>query len=431
MSERPETPLLFTPLKLREVELPNRVVISPMCQYSAVDGLANDWHFQHLGRFAGAGLVFTEATAVEARGRITHGDLGIWSDEHAQALRRITRYLKDMGAVPGIQLAHAGRKASSRRPWDGGAPLDDSDAEAGEPPWEPVAPSAVPLAEGAAPPRALDADGITAVVDAWGSAALRAHEAGFDVVEIHAAHGYLLHQFLSAVSNRREDAWGGTLAGRMRLPLQVAERVRRVWPPEKPVFLRLSASDEGDPSWTLDEVAVFVGELQKRGIDVIDCSSGGIGAQGFAIRGRRVPGFQVGLAEEIRRRTGARTMGVGLITGARQAEDNRGVLTGIIIVEAFRNAIKSAGMPLDGKKVRNGFRMIKLDGKRLKELGAEGLLPELVFSATYHGGIEPQLFQRWDGKNWTTISDWIPPYEDVVRAEIKRAAAEYKKQTRQ
>ncbi|MCY4396443.1 MAG: NADH:flavin oxidoreductase/NADH oxidase [Rhodospirillaceae bacterium] len=321
MSERPETPLLFTPLKLREVELPNRVAISPMCQYSANGGLANDWHFQHLGRFAGAGLVFTEATAVEARGRITFGDLGIWSDDHAEALRRITRYLKDRGAVPGIQLAHAGRKASARRPWDGGAPLDDSDAEASEPPWQTVAPSALPPFDGAGPPHALDAEEIAAVVEAWASAALRAHQAGFEVVEIHAAHGYLLHQFLSAVSNRRDDAWGGALEGRMRFPLLVAERVRRVWPREKPVFLRLSASDEGDPSWTMDEVAVFVGELQKRGIDVIDCSSGGIGAQGFAIRGRRVPGFQVGLAEEIRRRTGVRTMGVGLITGARQAED--------------------------------------------------------------------------------------------------------------
>ena len=321
MSESAATPLLFTPLELRGIELPNRVVISPMCQYSATGGLANDWHFQHLGRFAGAGLVFTEATAVEERGRITHGDLGIWSDGHADALRRITRYLKDRGAVPGIQLAHAGRKASSRRPWDGGAPLDDSAAAVGEPLWETVAPSAVPLSDGDRPPHALDARETAAIVDAWGSAALRAHEAGFDVVEIHAAHGYLLHQFLSAVSNRRDDAYGGAFENRMRLPLQVAERVRRVWPPEKPVFLRLSASDEGDPSWSMDEVAVFVGELQKLGVDVIDCSSGGIGAQGFAIRGRRVPGFQVGLAAEVRRRTGARTMGVGLITGARQAED--------------------------------------------------------------------------------------------------------------
>ena len=321
MSESAATPLLFTPLELRGIELPNRVVISPMCQYSATGGLADDWHFQHLGRFAGAGLVFTEATAVEERGRITYGDLGIWSDDHVDALRRITRYLKDRDAVPGIQLAHAGRKASSRRPWDGGAALDDSDAAAGEPPWETVAPSAIPPFDGAPQPHALDAAGIAAIVDAWGSAALRAHEAGFEVVEIHAAHGYLLHQFLSAVSNRRDDAYGGSLKNRMRLPLQVAERVRRVWPQEKPVFLRLSASDEGDPSWTMDEVAAFVRELRKRGIDVIDCSSGGIGAQGFAIRGRRVPGFQVGLAAEVRRRTGVRTMGVGLITGARQAED--------------------------------------------------------------------------------------------------------------
>jgi 2,4-dienoyl-CoA reductase-like NADH-dependent reductase (Old Yellow Enzyme family) len=323
VSQATQMPMLFTPLSLRGVELPNRVVISPMCQYSAADGLANDWHFQHLGQFAagGAGLIFTEATAVEARGRITHGDLGIWKDDHIEPLRRIVEYLKAHNSVPGIQLAHAGRKASSRRPWDEGKALDETDAAAGEPPWKTVAPSAIPLQEGGEPPNDLSADDISGIVEAWGKAAHRANEAGFDVVEVHGAHGYLLHQFLSSSSNQRTDEYGGSLAARMRFPLAVAERVRQDWPAEKPVFLRLSTSDEGDPSWSMDEVVTFVGELSKRGIDVIDCSTGGIGSQGFAIRGRRVPGYQVGLAEQVRQRTGAIVIGVGLITNARQAEE--------------------------------------------------------------------------------------------------------------
>jgi len=323
VSQAMQTPMLFTPFSLRGVELSNRVVISPMCQYSAIDGFTNDWHFQHLGQFAagGAGLIFTEATAVEERGRITHGDLGIWKDDHIEALRRIVEYLKAHNSVPGIQLAHAGRKASSRRPWDQGKPLDETDVATGEPPWKTVAPSAIPLQGGGEPPHALTTGDISGILEAWGKAAHRANEAGFEAVEVHCAHGYLLHQFLSASSNQRTDEYGGSLSARMRFPLEVAERVRQEWPAENPVFLRLSTSDEGDPSWSMDEVVTFVGELGKRGIDVIDCSTGGIGSQGFAIRGRRFPGYQVGLAEQVRQRTGAIVMGVGLITKARQAED--------------------------------------------------------------------------------------------------------------
>lgn len=294
-----------------------------MCQYSATDGLAGDWHLHHLGHFAtgGAGLVFTEATAVEERGRISHGDLGIWADDHIEPLRRIVEYLKSQGAVPGIQLAHAGRKSSLTRPWDGVRPLDETDADGGEPPWVPVAPSALPFKDGMDPPHALSTDEIAGVVEAWVAAARRAKAAGFDVVEVHAAHGYLLHQFLSAESNRRDDRYGGDLAGRMRLPLEIAERVRAEWPKEKPVFIRISTIDEGDPSWTMDEVVTFVAELDRRGIDIIDCSSGGIGSPGFAIKGRRVSGYQVDLAGQVRQRAGVKTVGVGLITEAKQAEE--------------------------------------------------------------------------------------------------------------
>lgn len=316
-------PLLFTPLRLRDLVLRNRIVISPMAQCSADgDGMATDWHMVHLGRFAvgGAGLVFTEAVTIEAEGRYTHGDLGIWRDDQIVPLKRIADFLKRHGAVAGIQLWHAGRKAGVRRPWDGASPLDEEDARKGEPPWQVVGPSAVPGAPGGVVPRALTIDEIQRQKESWRLAARRALSAGFEVIEVHGAHGYLLHQFLSSMSNRRNDHYGGDLEGRMRFPLEIAEIVRQEWPDDKPVFFRLSAGDEGDPSWTMDDVIAFVSELKRIGVDVIDCSSGGIGSAGFAIKGRRVPGYQVGLAAEIRRRAKVSTMGVGLITEARQAE---------------------------------------------------------------------------------------------------------------
>lgn len=316
-------PLLFTPIWLRDISLRNRVVISPMVQCSAgPDGIAGDWHMVHLGRFAvgGAALVFTEAIAVEARGRYTHGDLGLWSDAQVPALKRITDFLRTYGAVPGIQLWHAGRKASNRRPWDGGGPLDQDDAARGEPPWETVAPSAEATAPGGAVPRDLTLAEIQDLQDAWRAATRRARDAGFEAIEIHGAHGYLVHQFLSALSNRRLDRYGGTLHARMRFALEVAELVRAEWPAGRPVFFRISAEDESDPSWGLDEAVTLSVELKNLGVDVVDCSSGGIGTAGFAIRGRRIPGYQVGLAAEVRRRAGVQTMGVGLITRAAQAE---------------------------------------------------------------------------------------------------------------
>jgi 2,4-dienoyl-CoA reductase-like NADH-dependent reductase (Old Yellow Enzyme family) len=323
MAEANARPLLFTPIRLRGVELKNRVVISPMCQYSAKDGMAQDWHMVHLGQFAtgGAGLVFAEATAVEERGRITHGDLGLWRDEQIAPLRRVADFLKAAGAVPAMQLAHAGRKGATRPPWQGGAALDAGDAAQGLPPWEIVAPSALAYDPSGAMPRALASEEIPALLDAWRSAARRAREAGFEVIEIHAAHGYLVHQFLSGISNRRTDDYGGGLANRMRLLLRIAERVRAEWPDDKPVFVRLSVVDEADPDWTLDDTITLIAALRARGVDVVDCSTGGIGKAGFAIRGRYVPDYQVGMAEKVRRAAGAPVMAVGLITRGRQAEE--------------------------------------------------------------------------------------------------------------
>ena len=318
-----DTSLLFRPLSLRGVSLRNRIVISPMCQYSAVDGLASDWHLVHLGRFAlgGAGAVFVEATAVHPRGRITHGDLGLWSDAHTPPLRRIARFLAEHGAVPAIQLAHAGRKASMQRPWHGNGPIDDTDRARGEDAWPVVAPSPLPLDEGWLVPHELSPTEMAELREAWRRAALRALEAGFEVVELHAAHGYLLHEFLSPLSNRRSDAYGGDRAGRMRFPLEVAETLRAVWPQDRPVFVRLSAVDGIEGGWTLEDSVAFARELKALGVDAVDCSSGGLAGSATAARVPRGLGFQVPFAERIRREAEIPTMAVGLIVEPRQAED--------------------------------------------------------------------------------------------------------------
>ena len=310
-----QKPLLFTPLQLRDVALKNRIVISPMCQYSATDGFADDWHFVHLGKFAlgGAGLVFTEAAAVEARGRITHGDLGIWSDEHIPGLERITRFLKAHGAVPAIQIAHAGRKASMQRPWHGNGPLDGTDRARGENAWGVVAPSAEPMDSGWLMPHELSTEEIRALYSTWSQAAVRAHRAGFDVLEVHSAHGYLGHEFLSPLSNKRTDGYGGSLAGRMRFTLELAEAVRAAWPQDKPLFVRISSVDGADAGWTLEDSIELARELKSRGVDVIDCSSGGLKGAATAARIKRTPGFQVPFSDRIRREAGVKTMTVGLI----------------------------------------------------------------------------------------------------------------------
>ena len=318
-----DTPLLFRPLSLRGVPLRNRIVISPMCQYSAVDGLASDWHLVHLGRFAlgGAGAVFVEATAVHRDGRITHGDLGLWSDSQIPPLRRIARFLAEHGAVPAIQLAHAGRKASMQRPWHGNGPIGDTDRARGEDAWPVVAPSALPMDEGWLVPHELSPAEMAALREAWRQAAVRALESGFEIVELHAAHGYLLHEFLSPLSNRRGDAYGGDRAGRMRFPLEVAETLRAVWPQDRPVFVRVSAVDGIEGGWTLGDTVEFARELKARGVDLVDGSSGGLAGSATAARVPRGPGFQVPFAERIRREAELMTMAVGLIVEPQQAEN--------------------------------------------------------------------------------------------------------------
>ena len=309
-------PSLFSPLQLRGVTTRNRLVVAPMCQYSAIDGYANDWHLVHLGRFAlgGFGIVMVEATAVSPEGRISPGDVGIWDDAHILPLARITEFLRDNGAVPAIQIAHAGRKASSQRPWDGGNALPVDDPQA----WETIAPSAVAFGEGWPTPRALTVDDLDELRETWQRAAERALEAGFEIVEVHAAHGYLLHEFLSPLSNKREDDYGGSLDNRMRFPLEVVEAVRAVWPHDKPVFVRISATDWMEGGWTEEDSVAFATRLKALGVDVVDCSSGGIlGASGSL---KAYPGYQVPLAAKVRDEAEIATMAVGLITEPQMAE---------------------------------------------------------------------------------------------------------------
>ena len=316
-------PLLFTPLELRGVTLKNRVVLSPMCQYSADDGFASDWHLVHLGQFAkgGAGLVFTEAAAVEERGRITHGDLGIWKDEHVAPLQRITNFIKSQSATPAIQLAHAGRKGSMQRPWFGNAALTEADTQRGDLPWSIVAPSAEPVAPGWIMPHELTIDEIKALLKSWEAATRRALAAGFEVLEVHGAHGYLLHSFLSPLSNHRSDEYGGSLANRMRLAFEIVDTVRKIWPQDKPLFFRTSSSDYVDDGWRIEDTVTLARELKARGVDVVDCSSGGIAGSATAAPIKRYPGFQVPYAEQVRKEADIKTLAVGIILSGAQAEE--------------------------------------------------------------------------------------------------------------
>jgi 2,4-dienoyl-CoA reductase-like NADH-dependent reductase (Old Yellow Enzyme family) len=305
---------LFAPLRLRETTLRNRIAVSPMCQYSAREGLPTTWHLVHLGSRAvgGAGLVLAEATAVTPEGRISPGDAGIWSDAHAEAWAPIARFVAEQGAVPGLQLAHAGRKASTDVPWRGGGSLD---ADTGG--WPPVGPSPLPFSRGHPVPRELSADELPGIVGAFRDGARRAAEAGFAAVEIHMAHGYLLHQFLSPLTNRRTDDYGGSPENRRRLPLEVARAVREAFPVERPVLVRISATDWVEGGWDLEQSIVLARELRAAGVDLVDCSSGG------AVPGARVPvapGYQVPFAQAIRERAGVATGAVGMITEPAQAE---------------------------------------------------------------------------------------------------------------
>ena len=316
-------PKLFTPIALRGVSAKNRVVISPMCQYSADEGVLNDWHFVHLGRFAqgGAGIVMVEATAVAADGRITHGDSGLWNNAQIAPLRRIADFCRAMGAVPAIQLGHAGRKASMQRPWFGNGALTAADSARGDRAWPVVGASALPMDASALVPQALDASGLAGLVENFADAVKRAGEAGFDIVEVHAAHGYLLNQFLSPIANRRSDAFGGDRDGRMRFPLAVIEAARKAWPADKPLFLRISAVDGIEGGVTLADSVTFCIAAKARGVDVVDCSSGGIGGPATAAKGAPRPYMhQVPFAGAIKRETGLATMAVGLIVHPQQAE---------------------------------------------------------------------------------------------------------------
>lgn len=304
---------LFTPLKLRDVILRNRIAMSPMCQYSAVDGVANDWHYVHYGTRAvgGVGLVIVEATAVEPRGRITPYCLGLWDDGQVEPLARIVRFIESHGAVAGIQLAHAGRKASTNRPWKGGGPVPPEEGG-----WNVVGPSPVPFLPDGPVPEPMTKRDMESIIDAFRQAAKRALAAGFRVAEVHAAHGYLLHEFLSPLSNRRDDEYGGSLENRMRFPLEVVRAVREVWPEEYPLFVRISATDWVPGGWDLDQSVAFAAELKKIGVDLVDCSSGGLSLEQKVQAG---PGYQVPFAERIRREVGIATGAVGLITDPEQA----------------------------------------------------------------------------------------------------------------
>lgn len=306
---------LFSPFKIKDVTLKNRIVISPMCQYSAVDGFANDWHLVHLGSRAvgGAALIIQEATAVLPNGRITHADLGLWKDEQVEKLKQIVAFIHENGAIAGIQLAHAGRKASCDLPWNGGEQLT-----AGENSWETIGPSPIPFKNGQQAPHELSISEIQDVVSAFRAAAKRAADAGYKVVEIHAAHGYLLHEFFSPLSNSRTDIYGGSFENRIRLVIDVVEAVQSVWPDNLPLFVRISATDWTENGWNENDSLQLAAVLKDKGVDLIDASSGGNVADAFIPAG---PNYQVPFADKIRNEVGIYTGAVGIIVEAQQAED--------------------------------------------------------------------------------------------------------------
>ena len=318
MNDTPGSPpLLFTPIQLRSVVARNRIVSSPMCQYLSDDGGPGEWQLVNFGRFAmgGCGIVFGEESAVEARGRKTHHCAGIYRDSHIPAYRRINDFIKSLGAVPAIQLGHCGRRASQHGPLQDRATLTEA-----ERPWQGIAPSPLPPTPDGAIPREMDLSDIRSTIVAWREATQRSVDAGYEICEIHGAHGYLIHQFLSPMSNRRTDAYGGSLENRMRYALEVVDAVRAVWPQELPLFFRTSAVEGPGGVWGIDETLALARELKQHGVDVIDCSSGGVGGDGAMPAVPRVPGFQAGYAREIRREIGLPTVAVGMISEANHAE---------------------------------------------------------------------------------------------------------------
>lgn len=307
--------LLFSSLKIKDVELRNRIMVSPMCQYSCVDGFATDWHLVHLGSRAvgGAAIVMQEATSVSAEGRISPDDLGIYKDEHTGKLKQIVDFIHSQGAVAGIQLAHAGRKASHASPWKGNKQIHSADGG-----WLTVAPSAFPFSDNEEAPAALDKLGIQKVIEDFSVATQRALHAGYKIIEIHAAHGYLLHEFLSPLSNKRNDEYGGTLENRARLLLEVVDAIKKEWKPRYPLFVRISATDWVDGGWNIDESVQLSSLLKTKGVDMIDCSSGGLSPKQII---PLAPGYQVPFAEQIKKEAGILTTAVGLITTPQQAEE--------------------------------------------------------------------------------------------------------------
>jgi len=306
---------LLSPILIKDITFRNRIAVSPMCMYSASDGFANDWHLVHLGSRAvgGAALIIQEATAVSPEGRISPGDLGIYNEKHIEMLQRITSFIHEHGAVAGIQLAHAGRKAGCAKPWDGGKQLKENVGG-----WQTVAPSAIPFYEDDNAPQALDTEGIKKVIADFKTGAQRAIKAGYKLIEIHAAHGYLIHQFLSPLSNHRTDNYGGSFENRMRLLLEIVKEVQSIWPQNLPLFVRISATDWAEGGWNIDEAVQLSSILKSNGVDLIDCSSGGLVPHQKIPLG---PGYQVPFAGRIKKETGILTGAVGLITDAHQAED--------------------------------------------------------------------------------------------------------------
>ena len=320
VAANPNRPLLFTPMTIRGITLPNRTVLAPMVQYRAKDGVPGDFHMVHLGKFALGrfGVVMTEATAVEPRGRVGYGCPGIWNDAQGAAWRQIADYIRQEGSVPAIQLAHAGRKAATSRAIDGTKPYTAADAARGMPAWPAVGPTTEPTGPGYQTPHQLSPAEIADIVQAFADAARRSDAAGFDIAEIHGAHGYLIASFLSAVSNTRNDEYGGDRAGRMRFALEVARAVRAVWPAHKPLFFRVS-SEDGAGGWTVEDTIVLAQALKAAGVDVVDCSSGGLTGSAVTASITRYPGFQVPYAAAVRK-AGVASMAVGLILDGPQAE---------------------------------------------------------------------------------------------------------------
>jgi 2,4-dienoyl-CoA reductase-like NADH-dependent reductase (Old Yellow Enzyme family) len=317
MSEVP----LFLPFKIKSKELRNRIVLSPMCQYKALDGYINDWHLQHYSRFAfsGLGAAFIEATGVSSEGRIGHGCTGIWNDKHVEGLSKIVKTFKEYNCLSGIQLAHAGRKASFLRPWDGAAPITKEDGN--EPAWQTIGPSAIPINDSSPIPKEMTINDIEKVKNDFKKAAQRADKAGFEILEIHGAHGYLLHSFFSPISNKRNDKYGGSFENRIRFSLETISGIKSVWPENKPLFFRLSSIDAPGEGATIEDNVNLAKALKLAGVDVIDCSSGGITGSPILNKSKIIPGFQVPYSEKIKKEAGISSMAVGAIINSDQAND--------------------------------------------------------------------------------------------------------------